>query len=78
MLYKNVGLYISEKMTNIKTFPHFNGIFHFRSSADGEWLDLLKQCQEHPAVRGMTLTSYLLKPMQRITKYPLLVKQVQY
>lgn len=27
-------------------------------------------------MKGMPLTSYLLKPMQRITKYPLLIKKV--
>lgn len=41
-----------------------------------EFRALLKKCQLHPKVKGMPLTSYLLKPMQRITKYPLLIKKV--
>lgn len=47
-----------------------------KCAAGGPWADLVKQCQEHPAVQGLTLTSFLLKPMQRITKYPLLIKQL--
>ncbi|XP_057373684.1 intersectin-1-like isoform X2 [Daphnia carinata] len=41
-----------------------------------EFRALLKKCQLHPKVKGMPLTSYLLKPMQRITKYPLLIKKI--
>lgn len=31
---------------------------------------------ENPAVRNLDLSSYLLAPMQRITRYPLLIKQI--
>ena len=41
-----------------------------------DFRQLLKKCQTHSDVKGMPLTSYLLKPMQRITKYPLLIKKV--
>ncbi|XP_063874279.1 intersectin-1-like isoform X14 [Scylla paramamosain] len=44
--------------------------------AGGPWSDLVRQCQEHPLIQGHTLTSFLLKPMQRITRYPLLIKQL--
>ncbi|XP_071543654.1 intersectin-1-like isoform X12 [Panulirus ornatus] len=47
-----------------------------KCSAGGPWADLVKQCQEHPAVQGLTLTFFMLKPMQRITRYPLLIKQL--
>ncbi|XP_037801440.1 intersectin-2-like isoform X11 [Penaeus monodon] len=47
-----------------------------KCSAGGPWANLIKQCQEQPAVRGLTLTSFLLKPMQRITRYPLLIKEL--
>ncbi|ORX36220.1 hypothetical protein BD324DRAFT_627945 [Kockovaella imperatae] len=32
--------------------------------------------ENNPAVRGLDLSSYLLIPMQRITRYPLLLKQI--
>ena len=41
-----------------------------------EFRELLKRCQSHAKIKGMPLTSYLIKPMQRITKYPLLIKKV--
>lgn len=47
-----------------------------KCQAGGPWADLVRQCQEHPLIQGHTLTSFLLKPMQRITRYPLLIKQL--
>ncbi|CAL4061181.1 unnamed protein product, partial [Meganyctiphanes norvegica] len=47
-----------------------------KCSSGGAWSDVIRQCQEHSTVQGHTLTSFLLKPMQRITRYPLLIKQV--
>ncbi|KAF8626353.1 hypothetical protein AX15_005009 [Amanita polypyramis BW_CC] len=38
-------------------------------------LQLLRD--SNPVVRNLDLSSYLLAPMQRITKYPLLIKQIQ-
>ncbi|KAF8959742.1 hypothetical protein BDZ97DRAFT_1836791 [Flammula alnicola] len=32
---------------------------------------------ENPAVRNLDLSSYLLAPMQRVTRYPLLIKQIE-
>jgi len=43
-------------------------------------LDLASHLQrlrdENPTVRNLDLSSYLLAPMQRITRYPLLIKQI--
>ncbi|KAJ7221504.1 hypothetical protein GGX14DRAFT_492415 [Mycena pura] len=36
----------------------------------------LQRLKEDPAVRNLDLSSYLLAPMQRITRYPLLIKQI--
>ncbi|KAI9451971.1 hypothetical protein BJY52DRAFT_1295264 [Lactarius psammicola] len=36
----------------------------------------LQRLREDPAVRNLDLSSYLLVPMQRITRYPLLIKQI--
>ena len=41
-----------------------------------EFRNIMKQCQSHPHANGMPLSSFLIKPMQRITKYPLLIKKV--
>lgn len=37
----------------------------------------LQKCVQNPKTKGMPLSSFLLKPMQRITKYPLLVEKVK-
>jgi len=43
-----------------------------------EFRSIVKQCQSDPCTNGMPLSSFLIKPMQRITKYPLLIKKVSY
>jgi hypothetical protein len=41
-----------------------------------DFRNIVKQCQRDPRTSGMPLSSFLIKPMQRITKYPLLIKKV--
>ncbi|KAI9217398.1 Dbl homology domain-containing protein [Blastocladiella britannica] len=41
-----------------------------------EFKDFIKQRQGDPRCRSLDLSSYLLKPVQRLTRYPLLIKQV--
>ncbi|XP_046999743.1 intersectin-1 [Schistocerca americana] len=41
-----------------------------------EFRELVRQCQADPRTKGMPLSSFLIKPMQRITKYPLLIKKI--
>ncbi|EKM56122.1 uncharacterized protein PHACADRAFT_209619 [Phanerochaete carnosa HHB-10118-sp] len=36
----------------------------------------LQRLRDDPAIRNLDLSSYLLVPMQRITRYPLLIKQI--
>ncbi|KAJ8922264.1 hypothetical protein NQ315_004202 [Exocentrus adspersus] len=38
--------------------------------------ELVKKCQNNVATRGMPLSSFLIKPMQRITRYPLLITKI--
>ena len=46
----------------VETRPEFDG--------------LLRQCQSHAKVQGMPLSFYLLKPVKRVTEYPLLVEKI--
>ena len=41
-----------------------------------EFDNLLRQCQTHTKVQGMPLSFYLLKPVKRVTEYPLLVEKL--
>lgn len=38
--------------------------------------EFVKKCQNNAATRGMPLSSFLIKPMQRITKYRLLISKI--
>jgi len=38
--------------------------------------NFMKNCEANPLCKGLTLPSYLIKPIQRITKYPLLLKEL--
>ncbi|XP_050307151.1 intersectin-1 isoform X3 [Anthonomus grandis grandis] len=38
--------------------------------------ELVKKCQNNYITKGMPLSSFLIKPMQRITKYPLLISKI--
>lgn len=38
--------------------------------------EVTKRCQSNSRIKGLPLSSFLIKPMQRITKYPLLVQKV--
>lgn len=41
-----------------------------------EFCEVTKRCQSDYRIKGLPLSSFLIKPMQRITKYPLLVQKV--
>jgi hypothetical protein len=47
-----------------------------RLEEDQMFKEALQKCSQDPLAKGMPLSSFLLKPMQRITKYPLLMKQI--
>ncbi|KAF9205502.1 actin organization and endocytosis protein [Haplosporangium sp. Z 27] len=39
-------------------------------------LDFLSEAKSKPACRGLDISSFLLQPLQRITRYPLLIKKI--
>jgi len=41
-----------------------------------EFRTIVKQCQSDPSTNGMPLSSFLIKPVQRITRYPLLIVKI--
>ncbi|XP_066583007.1 intersectin-1 [Prorops nasuta] len=41
-----------------------------------EFVELAHKCQQDPRTKGMPLSSFLIKPMQRITKYPLIIGKI--
>ena len=49
-----------------------------QKSSDPKYKEFEAKCTQNPRTKGLPLSSFLLKPMQRITKYPLLVKRVSF
>ena len=47
-----------------------------RKVQDPRFDEAVRRCQSDPRAGGMPLSSFLLKPTQRVTKYPLLIRQV--
>lgn len=41
-----------------------------------DFCEITRRCQNDQRIKGLPLSSFLIKPMQRITKYPLLVQKV--
>ncbi|XP_046617451.1 intersectin-1 isoform X4 [Neodiprion virginianus] len=41
-----------------------------------EFVQVAAMCQQDPRTKGMPLSSFLIKPMQRITKYPLIINKI--
>lgn len=44
--------------------------------SDPKYKEFEAKCTQNPRTKGLPLSSFLLKPMQRVTKYPLLIKRV--
>ncbi|XP_058804871.1 intersectin-1 isoform X2 [Phymastichus coffea] len=40
------------------------------------FVEVAQRCQQDPRTKGMPLSSFLIKPMQRITKYPLIIGKI--
>lgn len=53
-------------------------IIQQKTEQSTEFKEFCKKCQAHPDTLNLPLSSFLIKPMQRITKYPLLIKKVQF
>nr|XP_012216614.1 PREDICTED: intersectin-1 isoform X3 [Linepithema humile] len=41
-----------------------------------EFMRVAQACQQDPRTKGLPLSSFLIKPMQRITKYPLIIGKI--
>ena len=48
-----------------------------QKSSDPKFKEFEAKCLTDPRTGGLPLSSFLLKPMQRVTKYPLLIKRVR-
>ncbi|XP_053314559.1 intersectin-2 [Spea bombifrons] len=78
-----IGDILATELSHMQAYIRFcscqlNGASLLQSRTDGdpEFKDFLKRLATDVRCKGMPLSSFLLKPMQRITRYPLIIKNI--
>ncbi|CAG2255229.1 ITSN [Mytilus edulis] len=51
-------------------------LIQHKTETSPEFREVQKKCTQNPKTKSMPLSSFLLKPMQRITKYPLMIQKI--
>ncbi|XP_074050396.1 intersectin-2 isoform X1 [Macrotis lagotis] len=78
-----IGDIVAAELSHMQAYIRFcscqlNGaaLLQQKTDEDAEFKEFLKRLACDPRCQGMPLSSFLLKPMQRITRYPLLIKNI--
>ncbi|KAM5163825.1 intersectin-2 isoform 1-T2 [Mantella aurantiaca] len=78
-----IGDILATELSHMQAYIRFcscqlNGasLLQFKTDEEAEFKDFLKRLATDPRCKGMPLSSFLLKPMQRITRYPLIIKNI--
>uniref|UniRef100_A0A8C8VLY0 Intersectin 2 n=1 Tax=Pelusios castaneus TaxID=367368 RepID=A0A8C8VLY0_9SAUR len=80
-----IGDILAAELSHMQAYIRFcscqlNGaaLLQQKTDEEAEFKDFLKKLASDPRCKGMPLSSFLLKPMQRITRYPLLIKTLSH
>ncbi|XP_026563436.1 intersectin-2 isoform X1 [Pseudonaja textilis] len=78
-----IGDILAAQLSHMQAYIRFcscqlNGaaLLQQKTDEEPEFKEFLKKLASDPRCKGMPLSSFLLKPMQRITRYPLLIKSI--
>ncbi|KAM4680143.1 intersectin-2 isoform 1-T2 [Amazona ochrocephala] len=78
-----IGDILAAELSHMQAYIRFcscqlNGasLLQQKTDEDADFKDYLKKLALDSRCKGMPLSSFLLKPMQRITRYPLLIKSI--
>ncbi|XP_044270711.1 intersectin-1 isoform X3 [Tribolium madens] len=78
-----LGPVINKHLQNMQVYEVFCGkqldsaaLLQRLTETSTAFRDLMRKCQNNVATKGMPLSSFLIKPMQRITRYPLLISKI--
>ncbi|MGH0151225.1 UNVERIFIED_CONTAM: hypothetical protein FKN15_042703 [Acipenser sinensis] len=78
-----IGDILAAELSHMQAYIRFcscqlNGaaILQEKTDEQPEFKDFLKRLATDPGCKGMPFSSFLLKPMQRITRYPLIIKNI--
>nr|XP_019568283.1 PREDICTED: intersectin-2 isoform X2 [Rhinolophus sinicus] len=83
MPVQTIGDILAAELSHMQAYIRFcscqlNGaaLLQQKTDEDTDFKDFLKKLASDPRCKGMPLSSFLLKPMQRITRYPLLIRSI--
>ncbi|KAJ8352480.1 hypothetical protein SKAU_G00239560 [Synaphobranchus kaupii] len=83
MPVKMIGDILTAQLPHMQPYIRFcscqlNGAALIQHKTDElpEFKDFVKRLAMDPRCKGMPLSSFLLKPMQRVTRYPLIIKNI--
>uniref|UniRef100_A0A670K317 Intersectin-1 n=1 Tax=Podarcis muralis TaxID=64176 RepID=A0A670K317_PODMU len=83
MPVKMIGDILTAQLPHMQPYIRFcscqlNGAALIQQKTDEvpEFKDFVKRLAMEPRCKGMPLSSFLLKPMQRVTRYPLIIKNI--
>uniref|UniRef100_A0A4W3J9E3 Intersectin 1 n=1 Tax=Callorhinchus milii TaxID=7868 RepID=A0A4W3J9E3_CALMI len=83
MPVKMIGDILTAQLPHMQPYIRFcscqlNGAALIQHKTDEvpEFKDFVKRLAMDPQCKGMPLSSFLLKPMQRVTRYPLIIKNI--
>ncbi|XP_072556765.1 intersectin-1-like isoform X3 [Paramormyrops kingsleyae] len=83
MPVKMIGDILTSQLPHMQPYIRFcscqlNGAAIIQQKTDEvpEFKDFVKRLAMDPRCKGMPLSSFLLKPMQRVTRYPLIIKNI--
>ncbi|XP_045700586.1 intersectin-2 isoform X1 [Phyllostomus hastatus] len=78
-----IGDILAAELSHMQAYIRFcscqlNGaaLLQQKTDEDSDFKEFLKKLASDPRCKGMPLSSFLLKPMQRITRYPLLIRSI--
>ncbi|XP_066115562.1 intersectin-1 isoform X3 [Saccopteryx bilineata] len=83
MPVKMIGDILTAQLPHMQPYIRFcscqlNGAALIQQKTDEapDFKDLVKRLAMDPRCKGMPLSSFILKPMQRVTRYPLIIKNI--
>uniref|UniRef100_A0A8C5NZP9 Intersectin 2 n=1 Tax=Jaculus jaculus TaxID=51337 RepID=A0A8C5NZP9_JACJA len=78
-----IGDILAAELSHMQAYIRFcscqlNGaaLLQQKTDEDTDFKEFLKKLASDPRCKGMPLSSFLLKPMQRITRYPLIIRNI--
>ncbi|KAF8842606.1 Dbl homology domain-containing protein [Paxillus ammoniavirescens] len=79
----HIGDLLERHMPNMRVYLKYcvnqanaGNVLRSMRESNPELAAQLQSLREHPSARNLDLSSYLLVPMQRLTRYPLLIRQI--